>query len=79
MRFTEHFTLPRRLVLHPAWEAEIKFLVKKYQIATTDSQRDDVLETLLVWGSRWDAITRSCCYYPEFEKLVGQDFPILWG
>ena len=78
MKFTAKLERPRHLILHPGIDEETAWLAKQYLAASTDDHRDDVLETLLVWGSEWDVITRSCVYYPSFEEAVGRHFPGLW-
>ena len=67
--------LPRHLKLHPDPCEEAKFYAEKFKEATTEETKDDIFESLLANGATWDVVTRSCIYYPTFEKEVGYEFP----
>lgn len=73
-----HIRLPKHLQENPDPCEEAEFYAKCYRRAKTEKQRQRVVESLLVNGSGWDAITRSIHYLYIFEKCVRKNFPGFW-
>lgn len=74
----DYLQLPDYLNLQSNLEAEISFYAKAWKKAKTTKQKNRVVKGLMVNAGKWDEITRSLNYYPEFERLTGESFPGFW-
>ena len=66
--------LPKKLLNSSIPWQEAEYYAKLYKRAKTNKERRKIYESLLVNGSKWDILTKSCCYLNVFEQKVGQEF-----